>query len=174
MQENETNINGTTLPIISVNTMIIGSGAAALNAAVTIHDSGQEDIAIVTDNWGGGTSNNAGSDKQTYYKLSLAGNTPDSPSRMAEDLFNGGTYRVRCRNLTENSATNVQCLPALVVTCSHAGALIKLSTSGAGDNWVYTCDGTESATMVTAGDGVGGSGSNILNVAEDAYDLISL
>ncbi len=90
MQENKININGTALPVISVNTIIIGSGAAALNAAVNLHDLGQEDIAIVTDNWGGGTSNNAGSDKQTYYKLSLAGKTPDSPYRMAEDLYNGG------------------------------------------------------------------------------------
>ncbi|MBT7617018.1 MAG: FAD-binding protein [Calditrichaeota bacterium] len=90
MQKNETKINTTTLPVISANTIIIGSGAAALNAAVSLHESGQEDIAIVTDNWGGGTSNNAGSDKQTYYKLSLAGKNPDSPSRMGEDLFNGG------------------------------------------------------------------------------------
>ena len=33
---------------------------------------------------------NTGSDKQTYYKLSLAGNTPDSVRDMAETLYNGG------------------------------------------------------------------------------------
>lgn len=90
MQKQETIINGNSVPVISVNTVIIGSGAAALNAAVCLHDAGQDDVAIITDNWGGGTSNNAGSDKQTYYKLSLAGKTPDSPYLMAEDLFNGG------------------------------------------------------------------------------------
>ena len=37
-----------------------------------------------------GTSRNTGSDKQTYYKLSLCGDEPDSISKMAEDLFAGG------------------------------------------------------------------------------------
>jgi len=77
-------------PVHAVNTLIIGSGAAALNAAVRLHDFGQTDIAIVTDAWDGGTSFNSGSDKQTYYKLSLAGSEPDSPLKMAEDLFAGG------------------------------------------------------------------------------------
>lgn len=73
----------------SINTLIIGSGAASLNAAVSLHSMGQNDILIATAQWGGGTSNNAGSDKQTYYKLSLSGNQTDSVSEMAADLFNG-------------------------------------------------------------------------------------
>jgi succinate dehydrogenase/fumarate reductase flavoprotein subunit len=73
----------------SVNTLIIGSGAAALNAAVSLHSFGQHDLVIATSQWGGGTSNNAGSDKQTYYKLSLSGTQPDSVPEMAADLFNG-------------------------------------------------------------------------------------
>ena len=73
----------------SVNTLVIGSGAAALNAAVSLHSLGQDDIMIVTSGWGEGTSNNAGSDKQTYYKLSLSGREPDSVQRMAGDLFGG-------------------------------------------------------------------------------------
>jgi len=81
----------TAIRLISVNTLIVGSGAAALAAAVNLHDLGQEDLAIVTEQWGGGTSNNAGSDKQTYYKLSLAGDAADSPLQMAEDLFSGGS-----------------------------------------------------------------------------------
>ena len=55
----------------NTNTLIIGSGAAALNAALCLWESGVKDILIVTEQWGGGTSNNAGSDKQTYYKMSL-------------------------------------------------------------------------------------------------------
>ncbi len=90
MKRSTTEINGTTLPLYSLNTLIIGSGAAALNAAVSLWRYGQKDIAIATDLWGAGTSNNAGSDKQTYYKLSLAGDFPDSPMEMAKDLFNGG------------------------------------------------------------------------------------
>ncbi len=73
----------------SVNTLVIGSGAAALNAAVSLHSLGQDDIMIVTSGWGEGTSNNTGSDKQTYYKLSLSGREPDSVQRMAGDLFRG-------------------------------------------------------------------------------------
>jgi len=83
-------IVGIRFPLCSLNTLIIGSGAAALNAAVNLFDCGQKNIAIATDNWGGGTSNNAGSDKQTYYKLSLSGDVPDSPQGMARDLFNAG------------------------------------------------------------------------------------
>ena len=75
--------------LYSLNTLIIGSGAASLNAAVSLHSMGQKDILMATSGWGAGTSNNAGSDKQTYYKLSLCGNEPDSIRAMAEDLFNG-------------------------------------------------------------------------------------
>jgi succinate dehydrogenase/fumarate reductase flavoprotein subunit len=91
MRVEKIKINGITFPLYSLNTLVIGSGAAALNAAVCLHDYGQRDMAIATDNWGGGTSNNAGSDKQTYYKLSLAGDLPDSPLQMAQDLFKGGS-----------------------------------------------------------------------------------
>ena len=78
------------IPCYSLNTLVIGSGGASLNAAVQLYELGQKNILIVTDQWGGGTSNNSGSDKQTYYKISLAGNVPDSPLDMAQDLFKGG------------------------------------------------------------------------------------
>jgi succinate dehydrogenase/fumarate reductase flavoprotein subunit len=91
MKKRVASIDGARIPVYSLNTLVIGSGAAALNAAVCLHEQGVEDIAIATDFWGGGTSNNAGSDKQTYYKLSLAGELPDSALRMAVDLFSGGS-----------------------------------------------------------------------------------
>jgi succinate dehydrogenase/fumarate reductase flavoprotein subunit len=90
MKKSTIEVNGEKFPLYSLNTLIIGSGAAALNAAVCLHRYGQKDIAIATDLWGGGTSNNAGSDKQTYYKLSISGESPDSPLEMAQDLFHGG------------------------------------------------------------------------------------
>ncbi|HDQ00457.1 MAG TPA: FAD-binding protein [bacterium] len=90
MEKYEIKLKDITLPLYSLNTIIIGSGAASLSAAVNLVEMGQSDIAIVTDQWGGGTSNNTGSDKQTYYKLSLAGEMADSPRDMAKDLFNGG------------------------------------------------------------------------------------
>lgn len=91
MRTSEIKIGGAKLPLYALNTLIIGSGAAALNAAVCLFEQGQRDIAIATEGFGGGTSNNAGSDKQTYYKLSLAGELPDSPLQMAKDLFAGGS-----------------------------------------------------------------------------------
>src|SRR5665647_1209753 len=82
-------INNYLLDCYNINTLIVGSGAASLNAAVNLHSMGQEDILIVTSDWSGGTSYNAGSDKQTYYKLSLSGDVPDSVSEMTKDLFDG-------------------------------------------------------------------------------------
>jgi succinate dehydrogenase/fumarate reductase flavoprotein subunit len=84
-------VGGRHFRVHSLNTLIIGSGAAGLNAAVRLHEHGQTDIAIVTDRFGGGTSANSGSDKQTYYKLSLAGDLPDSAFDMARDLAAGGS-----------------------------------------------------------------------------------
>lgn len=89
MKKDRIDIANYRIDCYSINTLIIGSGVASLNAAVSLHSMGQEDILIATTQWGGGTSNNAGSDKQTYYKLSLSGNEPDSVTDMAQDLFNG-------------------------------------------------------------------------------------
>lgn len=76
------------LPVHSLNTLVIGSGAAARNAALHLTRQGVKDIAIVTDRWNAGTSFNAGSDKQTYYKLALTG-SPDSAGELAHDLWSG-------------------------------------------------------------------------------------
>jgi len=74
------------------NTLIIGSGAAGLNCALHLVEGGlpANKLAILTEKLGAGTSFNAGSDKQTYYKLSLTGEVPDSPYEMAKDYFDGG------------------------------------------------------------------------------------
>ena len=69
-----------------LNTVIVGSGAAGFNAADQLWSLGQRDIAIVTDHVKAGTSRNTGSDKQTYYKLTLAGEEPDSVGEMAKTL----------------------------------------------------------------------------------------
>lgn len=79
-----------TLPVVSVNTVIIGAGAAALKCADVLHYLGVRDVAIVVDRLGNGTSNNAGSDKQTYYKMGVFGDEPDSPMEFARSLFQGG------------------------------------------------------------------------------------
>lgn len=73
-----------------IHTVVIGSGAASLSAAVRLKKAGLEDICLFTDNMKGGTSRNTGSDKQTYYKLSDSSRNADSPYLMAEALYNGG------------------------------------------------------------------------------------
>jgi len=80
------------LEIKKYNSIVIGSGAAGLNCALHLVMEGisPENVAIVTDNLGGGTSFNAGSDKQTYYKMSISGDQSDSPYDLAKDLYAGG------------------------------------------------------------------------------------
>jgi len=80
------------LEVKEYNSIIVGSGAAGLNCALHLIMEGipANDIAIVTDNLGGGTSFNAGSDKQTYYKMSIYGDQQDSPYQLAQDLCVAG------------------------------------------------------------------------------------
>ena len=72
------------------HTLIIGTGCAGYNAADKLYDLGVRDIAIVTEGRFMGTSRNTGSDKQTYYKLSLCGSDGDSVREMADTLYSGG------------------------------------------------------------------------------------
>ncbi len=71
--------------------LVIGSGAAAYGCADWLYREGVTDIAVVTEGRLSGTSRNTGSDKQTYYKISMDGFTPDSPYKMARDMFSGGS-----------------------------------------------------------------------------------
>lgn len=90
MKQDVVNICSQNLDVYSLNTVVIGSGAAGFNAAARLHSFGVKDVAIVTEHINAGTSRNTGSDKQTYYKLTLSGNEPDSVAEMAATLFNGG------------------------------------------------------------------------------------
>lgn len=83
--------NELSIPVYSFNTIVIGTGCAAYNCADSLVDFGQKDVAIVTEGVNMGTSRNTGSDKQTYYKLSLASSTSDSVYAMAKELFSGGS-----------------------------------------------------------------------------------
>lgn len=82
-------IKGYNIKVYSLNTVVVGTGAAGFNAADRLLSYGQKDIAIVTENINGGTSRNTGSDKQTYYKLTLSGGDPDSVEELAKTLFAG-------------------------------------------------------------------------------------
>ena len=70
--------------------LVVGSGAAGFAAAERLKQFGAEKVALITENRLSGTSRNTGSDKQTYYKLTLTGADPDSVSQMARTLFEGG------------------------------------------------------------------------------------
>ena len=78
-----------TARVYRCNTAVVGSGAAGFNAADRLWQLGQHDIVLVTENRAGGTSRNTGSDKQTYYKLTLSGGEPDSVREMADTLYAG-------------------------------------------------------------------------------------
>ena len=77
--------------IYSFDSIVIGTGAAGYNAACRLAQSGNRTVAIVTEGINCGTSRNTGSDKQTYYKLGLSGDSPDSVRSMASNLFAGGS-----------------------------------------------------------------------------------
>lgn len=70
--------------------IIIGSGAAAYSVADWLYKEKISNIAIITENRLSGTSRNTGSDKQTYYKLSMDGKSLDSPYKMATDICKSG------------------------------------------------------------------------------------
>ena len=75
---------------ITVDALVVGSGAAGYHTACRLRQEGVERVAMVTEGILNGTSRNTGSDKQTYYKLGLGGSSADSVRQMASDLFAGG------------------------------------------------------------------------------------
>ena len=105
--EESITVNGipTETRIYSVDTIVVGSGAAGLNCADLIMTgtvrkkalNGEKlryheiPVAVVTEGLNMGTSRNTGSDKQTYYKLTMSGDSPDSVGDMAKSLFDGGS-----------------------------------------------------------------------------------
>lgn len=89
MNKSSIDIKGHKTPVYVLNTLVIGTGCAGFNAADWLHTLGVTDIAIVTEGVNLGTSRNTGSDKQTYYKLSLSSSEEDSVADMAKSLYGG-------------------------------------------------------------------------------------
>ncbi|HET7724762.1 MAG TPA: FAD-binding protein [Propionibacteriaceae bacterium] len=83
-------VDGYEVPVLTANTVVVGTGSAGYCAADRLAMFGQGDVIVVSDKIRAGASRNAGSDKQTYYKLTLSGSEPDSVRAMAETLFSGG------------------------------------------------------------------------------------
>lgn len=91
MKECELKMGKRSVPVVQVHTLVIGSGAAGLNAAVQLRNHDIEDVLIVTEGLKMGTSINTGSDKQTYYKSAMCGNDLDAPLAMAKNFFTPGS-----------------------------------------------------------------------------------
>lgn len=90
MKNSEIRIGEAIVPSFHVHTLVLGSGAAGLNAAVQLRAGGIDDLLIVTEGFEMGTSINTGSDKQTYYKTAMNADELDSPASLAESFFGGG------------------------------------------------------------------------------------
>ncbi len=92
---------------LTYDVVVIGSGAAGFNAANRIRQNSGLSVALLTEDRNSGTSRNTGSDKQTYYKLGISGDSPDSVSLMAEELFSCGSV----------DGDNALCEAALSLRC---------------------------------------------------------
>ncbi len=115
MQREFIKIGENELQLVDVDVLVIGTGCAGFNAADWLYDLGVTNIAIVTEGINKGTSRNTGSDKQTYYKLSLSSSEEDSVKDMAKSLFAG-----KCVNGDT----------ALIEAACSARSFIKLSNLG--------------------------------------------
>jgi succinate dehydrogenase/fumarate reductase flavoprotein subunit len=80
------------------NTVIVGAGAAGMNAAVHLYEfftqkgvkDAQDRIAVVTAGVSLGASRMSGSDKQTYYKMGTSPDVADSAEAFAKTLTAAG------------------------------------------------------------------------------------
>jgi len=91
-------IPGVDQPIRAANTIIVGAGAAGMNAAVHLvqfrRARGVADpaggVAVATRGVGLGASRMSGSDKQTYYKMGTSPDVADAAADFARTLTAGG------------------------------------------------------------------------------------
>ena len=124
------------------DTIVVGSGAAGYNALVRIKEGGG-DVALVCENKMFGTSRNTGSDKQTYYKLGLGGDIPDSVLKMAHDLYDTGC--VDGDNALVEAALSTRCFMNLV----EAG--VEFPTNRYGEYIGYKTDHDTACRATSAG-----------------------
>ena len=89
MEEKTVSIQNIPLKVYFPSVIVAGAGAAGFNAADTLLREGMKNVAMITESVSAGTSRNTGSDKQTYYKLSLSGEDKDSIRALAGTLFSG-------------------------------------------------------------------------------------
>ncbi len=91
-------VNKQSVLIHRFNTVIVGAGAAGMNAAVHLYEfftdkgvkDAQDSIAVVTAGLPLGASRMSGSDKQTYYKMGTSPEVADSAEEFAKSLTAAG------------------------------------------------------------------------------------
>ncbi len=131
------------MKIYECDCAVVGSGAAGYAAAVRIKQSERRRVVLISEDIMCGTSRNAGSDKQTYYKLSLSGDAPDSVRKMAEDLYSCGAV----------DGDNALCEAALSARCflSLCDAGVEFPTNAYGEYIGYKTDHDPCARASSAG-----------------------
>ena len=72
---------------IRADALVAGSGAAGLNAAVSLKKQGLKRVVLISSGLNRGTSRNTGSDKQTYYKLGLSSQADSIKSGINRNLL---------------------------------------------------------------------------------------
>lgn len=107
-----TQIGSAQIPTIATTTVVVGTGSAGYCAADRLVMAGHKDLIVIADKIRAGASRNAGSDKQTYYKLSLGGPAPDSVADLAATLFAGGA--MDGDNALAEAANSARCFNHLV------------------------------------------------------------
>lgn len=119
------------VPVVTTTSLVIGTGSAGYNAAVRLAGFGSPDVVMAADKIRAGASRNAGSDKQTYYKLTLSGSEPDSVRSMAETLFSGGS--MDGDNALAEAALSARCFYHLIEAgvpfpANHSGEFVGYKT----------------------------------------------
>ncbi len=125
------------------NAIVVGSGCAGLNALDTLSEKGVSDIALISEGIFMGTSRNTGSDKQTYYKLSIAGLDKDSVEDLANTL--GASGEVDKEICYTEAANSVACFLKL------AALGVKFPTNKYGEYVGYQTDHAVGKRATSAG-----------------------
>jgi len=131
--------DGIKLPLYCLNSVVVGSGAAGLACAERlVRELGEvgianpaDEVALITQGLGLGTSNNSGSDKQTYYRLAPIAAERDSPLDFAQTLAaNGCMHGDLALAEGENSSRCFHHLADLGVPFPHTsyGAFVGFKT----------------------------------------------
>lgn len=94
MRKTALKLEGLSIPVTFVNTVVVGSGAAGMNCAVKLVDfwrtrgvgDPEKKLLVVTGGLELGASRMSGSDKQTYYKMGTSPRVPDTAEDFAKTL----------------------------------------------------------------------------------------